>query len=515
VGREGELAVLRDSWTAADARLIVLWGRRRVGKTELLNHFLKGRRALYFKAADAARRDQLRDLSRELARVSPNPPLPSQSLGDWEAALAAIEHYVSAERTVVVLDEFQYLAARDKELESLLNHWWRTTGRRLPLVLVIAGSDVVFFERRIRVGDNVGVGVGDGVGVGVEVGESVRGGDGVRGDGVRVGEGLRGGEHAVAHELYRWSTGQLRVAPLAYRSAALFTPRYGADDKLRTYAVCGGIPRYLECFDDGIPLSENILRHILYRDGFMHDEAELLLRQELREPHNYFSTLRAIAAGRGRSNEIMEWTGLDSAPVRQITAVLERLALVEQRRPVTAGPRSKKTTYAISDGFLRFHFRFVEPYRSLLRTRTGAERHLRQTVLPQLDDFVSEAAFAEVCASHLRAAEPEAVSVGAWWGAVPRNFERRTERRELDAVAVNHRGFVIAVGICNWTTDQLGLAEEALLTGLQGYVAGHYVDRSRIRHYFYARSGFDESLRRLAGSDPGRYRLVSAEDLYR
>lgn len=466
LGRTDELAALEDNWTAHDARLYVLWGRRRVGKTELLSHFIQGRRALYFEATDAARQDQLRDLSHEIARVSGNDSLARQPLTSWEAALAAIEQYAASERTIVVLDEFQHLAAQDRELGSLLNRWWRTAGRRLPLVLVLAGSDVSFFEHRL---------LGD--------------------------------------ELYGPPTGQRQLTPFDHRSAALFVPRYSAPDKIRTYAVCGGMPYYLERFDDRVPLAENILRHILRRDGFLHEEAELLLRQELSDPHNHFSTLRAIAAGRTRNSEIMDWTGLDSARVRQITSVLERLALVQQCRPVTAGPRARKTTYAILDGFLRFHFRFVEPYRSLLHTRAGAERHLRRTVLPQLDHFVSKPAFEEICRSHLHAAE-RAAAVGAWWGAVPIGYERRTERRQLDAVALDGRRAVIAVGSCNWTAEQAGLAEEALLTRLQGHAAGLYADRSRVRHYFYARSGFEDSLRRLSRADPEHYKLIDPEDLY-
>jgi hypothetical protein len=434
-----------------------------VGKTELLSHFVQGRRALYFEATDAARQDQLRDLSHELARVWDSELLARQPLTSWEAALAAIAQYAAAERTIVVLDEFQYLAAQDRELGSLLNRWWRTSGRRLPLVLVIAGSEVSFFERRV-----------------------------------------------LAGEMYGRRTGQWQLTPFDYRSAALFVPRYSAQDKIRTYAVCGGMPYYLERFDDRVPLAENILRHILRRDGFLHEEAELLLRQELSDPHNYFSTLRAIAAGRTRNSEIMGWTGLDSAQVRQITSVLERLGLLEQRRPVTASARSRKTTYAILDGFLRFYFRFVDPYRSLLRTHAGAERHLRQTVLPQLEHYVSKPAFEEVCRAHMLGAE-RAVAVGAWWGPVPTGEGRRTEQREIDAVAIDHRARVLAVGSCKWTGAPIGIVEESLLTRLQTHVPG--CDDVR-RHYFYARSGFEEPLVRLRDGDPERYVLIAPEDLY-
>jgi AAA+ ATPase superfamily predicted ATPase len=464
--RIDELAALEDNWTASDARFFVLWGRRRVGKTELLNHFVAGKRALYFEATDAARGDQLRDLSRELARVSGNELLARQPLTSWEAALAALAQWATPERTVVVLDEFQYLAAQDRELGSLLNRWWRTTGRRLGLVLVVAGSEVSFFEREV-----------------------------------------------LAGQMYGRRTGQWQLTPFDHRSAALFVPGYSAADRVRTYAVCGGMPYYLERFEDRMSLADNILRHILYRDGMLHEEAELLLRQELSDPHNYFSVLRAIASGQTRNSQICGRVGLSTAQVSQITAVLERLRLIEQRRPVTAGARSKKTSYAIVDGFLNFHFRFVDPYRSLLRTRAGAEQHRRQTVLPQLDHFVSQPAFEDICRAYMRQAEQaRAVRVGAGWGPVPTGEGRRTEQREVDAVALDDSSKVIAVGSCKWTATPVGLQEDAQLTRLQAYIPG---GDGAVRHYFFSRSGFEDPLRRMAEAEPERHRLVTPEDLYK
>ncbi len=461
--RVDELAALEANWSAADARFFVLWGRRRVGKTELLNHFIEGKRALYFEATDAAVGDQLRDFSRELTQVSDNQLLAQQPLTSWQAALAAIAQWAARQRTVVVLDEFQYLAAQNRELGSLINRWWRTTGRKLPLVLVVAGSEVSFFEREV-----------------------------------------------LAGQMYGRRTGQWQLTPFDHRSAALFVPRYSAEDRVRTYAVCGGMPYYLERFDDRLSLADNILVHILYRDGLLHEEAELLLRQELDDPHNYFSVLRAIANGQTRNSQICNRVQLSASQVSQIAAVLERMHLIEQRRPITAGPRSKKTTYAIVDGFLNFHFRFVDPYRSQLRTRAGAEQHRRQTVLPQLDHFVSKPAFEDICCRYIQEAE-QALAVGGWWGQVPTGEGRRTEQREVDAVAVGENSKVVAIGSCKWTTTPVGLDEEALLTRLQAHIPGA---EGTVRHYFFSRSGFEDSLRRVAETDPERYRLLTPEDLY-
>jgi AAA+ ATPase superfamily predicted ATPase len=463
LNRTDDLAALEDNWSAREARFYVLWGRRRVGKTELLAHFAEGRRALHFEATDTAQTDQLRDLSSELARVSGDRLLAEQPLASWEAALAAIERFASDERTVVVLDEFQYLAERNPALGTTLNRWWRQIGRKLPLVLVIAGSEVSFFEQDV-----------------------------------------------LAGQLYGRRTGQWQVVPFGYRDAALFVPSYSPDDRVRTYAVCGGMPYYLERFDDKLPLAENILRHILRRDGFLHEEAQLLLRQELDDPVQYFSVLRAIANGRTRNSQIADWVQVSPGRATQLTTVLERLQLIEQRRPVTAGPRSKKTTYAILDGFLNFYFRFVDPYRSLLRTHAGAERHLEQTVLPGLDHFVSKPAWEAVCRAHMR--EAEGVStVGSWWGPVPTGDGRRTEERELDAVALGVNGRVMAVGSCKWTNAPTDIGEEAPLTRLEAALPGA---PKAERHYFYSRSGFAQPLMRLADAEPQRVRLVTPADLY-
>ncbi|MCL2770364.1 MAG: AAA family ATPase, partial [Solirubrobacterales bacterium] len=141
--RADELAALEEQWAAHGARWFVLWGRRRVGKTELLGRFTAGKRAFFFGATDTTELSQLRAFSEELAAVSGNRLLASQPLTSWEAALAAVEQWAAgSERTAVVLDEFQFLAARQPGLETLLNNWWRTTGRRLPLMLVIAGSEI-------------------------------------------------------------------------------------------------------------------------------------------------------------------------------------------------------------------------------------------------------------------------------------------------------------------------------------------------------------------------------------
>jgi AAA+ ATPase superfamily predicted ATPase len=463
LNRADDLAALNDLWASRSAEFFVLWGRRRVGKTELLSTFAEGRRALHFEATNVTRSEQLLDLSSELARISGNALLTQQPLTAWDAALTAIEQFVGSQRTIVVLDEFQFLAGQERGLGSLINRWWRSTGRKLPLVLIIAGSEVGFFEREVLGG-----------------------------------------------EMYGRRTGQLHLLPFSYRDAALFHPGYSAADRIRAFAICGGMPYYLERFTDDVPLREHILRHTLYRDGFLFQEADLLLRQELPDPRNHMSVLRAIAHGQTQNNRIAARTQLSESQVSQIIGTLERMQLVRTLRPVTAAQRSKKTSYEICDGFLSYYFRFVDPAKSRLRTRSQSEAYLDEVVMGQLDHFVSGGAWERICQEYVIEAE-HASAVGAWWGQVPTGEGRRTRSQEIDLVALDHAGAATATGSCKWTNGALSASQEALLTATEPFIPKA---DNVARHYFCSREGFDDDLRRLADADPDRYKLVSPADVY-
>jgi hypothetical protein len=272
------------------------------------------------------------------------------------------------------------------------------------------------------------------------------------------------------------------------------------------------MPYYLEQFDPGRSVRENILTRVLYRAGVLHEEARLLLHEELPDPDAHFSILRALATGCSRINEIVQRTGIEHAGVVRGLDTLRSLFLVERLVPVTeANPeRGRRTRYRISDGYLDFWFRFVHPYQSRIETRTGAQRHLEETVMPELDRFVARPTFERAVQTYLTRAE-QAAAVGRWWGFVHVNRRQGSEERQVDAVAIGADRRVLALASCKWTNGPLGAEEEALLTRLEPFIAGadHHP-----RHYFFSREGFAPALERLALADPERYRLVTPADLY-
>jgi uncharacterized protein len=462
LNRANDLALLRQRLRSPQAELLIVYGRRRIGKTELLTHLAAEVRSVYYEATDTVAADQLRDLTLQLARASGSEVLERQPLATWDAALAALAGFVGDRRTLVVLDEFQLLAGQSPELATTLSRWWRTTGRTLPIVLVLAGSELSFFERDV-----------------------------------------------LAGSLYGRRTGQLKLEPFTAREAALFHPDYSPDDRVRAYAICGGVPYYLERFSHARPLSEHVLHEVFQRTGLLHEEAELMLRQSIADPVNHIAVLRAIAHGQNRNHEISQRTRLAPAHVTKVLDSLERIGLVERLRPITASSRAKKTAYAISDQFLRFHYRFVEPARSQLRTLDLARAYLEAHVLPALDHHASRA-WEDIGRQFVLAAEPGVTRVGRWWGQVPTGEGRKTETREIDVAGVDAHGTLRAAGMCKWTNDPVDFDELNLLERLILHVEPR---TARPVRYLFSRKGFTRRLVDHASSDPGLH-LVAPEDVY-
>lgn len=466
LNRTDELAMLRARWEGGESQIFLVWGRRRVGKTELLLEFGRDKRTLFFEATSGTRADHLGDFSERLAEATGRAGLTAP---EWRAALDAVTDWAAAQGPVLlVFDEFQHVARESPEIGSVINVWWRERGRSAPVFVVLSGSEVGFFEREIV---------------------------------------------NYSASAYGRRAGQLRLEPFRPQDVGLFLPGWGPEDRIRAYGVFGHTPYYLAHVRERDSLAENILDLILMRDGLLHEEARLLLDMELPEAGAYFSVLRAIAAGQTRVSQIDQRTGIgDTSRVSQMLDRLQRLWLVRKELPVTVRnpERSRQSFYRLTDPYLRFWFRFVLPAQGRLADADGARRHLEGRVLPQLDDFVSSPAFEEVCQAWLRR-EVDAAAVGWWWGKVRemRGAALRDVDRELDAVAVDDDGAVIALGSCKWTDGKMRLAEQAKLEALSAHLCPD--DRHRPEHFLFSRSGFDEPLLEAAKDDPRLHLVTPAE----
>lgn len=404
INREDELKFLDQRYASGQAELVVLYGRRRVGKTELLTRFCAGKRHIFF-VADLNVEPVLRaDFSRAVNTVLLAPEAAGAIYSTWEEIFRLLARQAEAERWVVVLDEFTYLIAAYPPLVSLLQRLWDAELRHTKLMLILCGSYVGMMEEAI-LGYNA--------------------------------------------PLYGRRTAQYLLEPLEFHDARLFFPTYDPADQVRAFAVFGGTPAYLRAASTTQPLLASIRDQALVRGTFLYDEVRFSLQQELREPRNYFAILEAIASGRTRLNEIKQATGLEGLTAYLTT--LQGLHLVERVVPVTESQphKSRRGLYRLCDQFFRFWFRFVHPHRTLLE-RGGSQIALDTLIAPQIDLFTGPV-FEEVCRQYLWRAGLSGrlpftpLRIGGWWQA----------NEEIDTVAFGQDMALLVE--CKWTSRPVGL----------------------------------------------------------
>lgn len=347
IGRSRELDVLDELYDSEDPELFVLYGRRRVGKTELLQQFCEGRRAVYFLAAQVREKDNLKGFRNALREGLGDPILDGIEFPDWPSAFGFAAERASDERLVIVLDEFPYLCESTKGLASLLQQFWDQRGKRSKLMFVLCGSQVSFMEKEVL---------------------------------------------SEKSPLFGRRTGQRRLEPLAPSEAMAFHPTWDLEQRVLAYGILGGMPAYLRRFHPNRDIEENLLREVLRPEGYLFDEVAFLLKAELNNPATYNSILRAVAGGASRVGDIALTVGVDSTTANKYLHVLRELGLVERSIPLTdPNPlRSRRGVYRVADRFVSFHFRHVQPHLSLIEAGRGP-RVLEQFVKPDFARLMDDA----------------------------------------------------------------------------------------------------------------------------
>lgn len=447
IDRERELGALDRLYRSDRAELYILYGRRRVGKTELLRAFCANKPNLFFVATLGADADQLAAFSQAIWHVSRGAVPADFTFPSWEAAFEELATLPG--RSVVVIDEFTYLIGANPALPSVLQKVWDTTLRHSSIYLVLCGSYVGLMEREVL---------------------------------------------AYQAPLYGRRTGGFLLQPLELPAAAQFFPTYAVDQQVEAWAVLGGMPYYLQSFSDSRPIFDNIHDVILSTTGRLYNEPPLLLLEELREPRSYFAVLRAIAEGHAKLNEIAQAAKIgDARATARYLDLLQQMRLVRRRVPATESrpEKSRRGLYAIEDAFLRFWFRFVHAHRGALELGL-AEAVLNQRIRPVFDQHVG-VAFEEAARGHIarlaRAGDLPFLPdrIGGWWSA----------DAEVDVVAINDADGSMLLGECKWSANPVG---PAVLTDLQRKArlvdpAGRWPKRW---YALFARTGFTVELRATA-----------------
>lgn len=394
VDRERDMAFLEDRWRDPGLQMVVVTGRRRVGKTTLLKEFLQGKPHVYHLAGQEEKSLQLgrfRDaLVEALGGVRPE-------VGDWPDLFAYLgDALTDRGRFLVVIDELPYLVEEDPALPSHLQALLDEHLQGTEAFVCLCGSSIGMMEEQVL---------------------------------------------SSKSPLYGRRTGRIDLGPFTVIQARQMFPDLAARELFEVYAVLGGTPHYLQFYDPDRGLEENVERLICDPRGPLHDEPEFLLRQEFRRPHRYVSVVQAVAAGRTTPKAIADHTGIAPQSVPKYLDELKRVRLVEHRVPVTEeGKRSRRGVYALSDPFFRFWFRFVAPHRS--QAERDPRGLVRQRIAPDLPAHVGDV-FEDAC----RDLVPEVLGgygrIGAWW----------YREAEVDILGLDEAEGRLLLAECKWQDD--------------------------------------------------------------
>ena len=459
-GRAYEMGRMNRLYDSNGHQTVVIYGRRRVGKTSLINEFCKGKRTLFFSALESTADRNLKALSKTISTfLHQRSPVNNEYAG-FDDAFTEIYEFAQKERLVFVIDEFPYLAHADNSISSILQHAIDHKFSKTNIFMILCGSSMSFMEEQV-LGHN--------------------------------------------SPLFGRSTAQFKIEPLNYLAAADVHPELTPETNALIYGVTGGVPHYINKLavktDKGF--GNAVVENLLERDGHLFEEPSNLMKQELREPATYNSIISAIAGGSTRLREVSKRTSLEYALCSKYISVLMNLGIVGKKEPLCDSTKNK-TLYYVKDNLFRFWYRFIPD--NMSQIMAGSSKLVYETeVKPYLDHYMGSV-FEDICRQYLvhYANVPFPIKeIGSWWGGNPDT----KVREKIDIVAVNGKNVIF--GECKWHSAQVDIKVLKELQRRSELLHGF----ENKRYYIFSKSGFTFGLIKAANEDRS-IKLVSLADIY-
>ena len=464
LGRKKELALLESLYKSNKFELLILHGRRRVGKSYLLSHFAKLHEAntVYFTGDKGSEKSNVQNFCEEFNKIV-NAGDFLNSFATWNDVYSFIKNTEIKDRLVLIIDEFTYLYNSNPAFDSGLQNAIDKILKSKNIFLILCGSEVSVIEEIID--------------------DSTK-------------------------PLYGRKTSELKLLPFTYKEAREFFPNYSNSDALTAYSILGGIPLYLSLFDDSLTIKENIIKNCLSTTGYLFNEIETLLRMELKETYFYKSIMLAINAGASTFTTIRDKVGDDAAKIAKYINVLINLGFIKKEVPCGEKEKSRNTLYSISDNYFAFYFAFIFKHQNMLNGLISPDAYYeRELTKEKLNTFLGHR-FEGICETYLKEQFYNgkmsfyAENLGRWWGNNP-VFKKQ---EEIDLLAFDDDNALICE--CKYSEESF---DEKQLKDLQD--SALCIRQPNKSYMIFSKNGVSSGVNKLIGMSSD-YSIVTLDDLY-
>ena len=450
VDREQEMATLQSEYERDGSALVVLYGRRRVGKTTLISEFIKNKKALFFLASEESESQNRLAFQEKAADFLNSNLLKNVEVKSWDVLFRAIMDSHFDSKPVIVLDEFQYLGKSNPAFPSVFQRIWEEILKDRQVMVILCGSLISMMQSQTLAYDS---------------------------------------------PLYGRRTAQIRLKQIPFAYYHQFFPDKSRKELIEMYAVTGGVPKYIELFSQSKDIYSAIEKCVLNRSGYLYDEPYFLLQQEVSEVGSYFSIIKAIAAGNTKLSAIAGVLEVKSTSLTKYLKTLIDLDILEREVPVTedSPEKSKKGLYKIKDNYLRFWFAFVYPNMSFIESGHGriVMDKIRKSLVRNHIAFVYE----DICRERMWEINAEGVwpfyfsKLGRYWDS----------KEEIDIAAIDPDGKNLILGECKYWQEPVGVS---VLRELEAKAKTVSWEKEKRKTWFvlFSVNGFTEDLRAEAAA---------------
>lgn len=450
IDREQEMATLQSEYDRDGSALVVLYGRRRVGKTTLISEFIKNKKALFFLASEESESQNRLAFQEKVADFLNSDLLKNVEVKSWDVLFRAITDTHFDSKPVIVLDEFQYLGKSNPAFPSVFQRIWEEILKDRQVMVILCGSLISMMQSQTLAYDS---------------------------------------------PLYGRRTAQIRLKQIPFAFYHQFFPDKSRKELIEMYAVTGGVPKYIELFSQSNDIYSAIETCVLNRSGYLYDEPHFLLQQEVSEVGSYFSIIKAIAAGNTKLSAIAGVLEAKSTSLTKYLKTLIDLDILEREVPVTedSPEKSKKGLYKIKDNYLRFWFAFVYPNMSFIESGHGriVMDKIRKSLVRNHIAFVYE----DICRERMWEINAEGVwpfyfsKLGRYWDS----------KEEIDIAAIDPDGKNLILGECKYWQEPVGVS---VLRELEAKAKTVSWEKEKRKTWFvlFSVNGFTEDLRAEAAA---------------